>query len=169
MSDDAIFFASPEEWRGWLEEHHATEREVWVGFWKKHTGRSGMTWAEAVDQALCFGWIDTQVRRIDDERHRQRFTPRKPGSNWSKVNVANVERLQAAGLMRPVGLAAFERRRADRTGIYASEREEDAPLAPDDEARFRANAEAWPWFHAQPPYYRRVALHWVTSAKRAET
>jgi uncharacterized protein YdeI (YjbR/CyaY-like superfamily) len=166
---EPIFFASPEEWRAWLEEHHATETEVWMGLWKKHTGRPTVAWSDAVDQALCFGWIDTLVRRIDDERHMQRFVPRKPGSNWSKINVEKIARLTEAGLMRPAGIAAWEARREDRTGVYSFERDEAPVFDGDQEARFRADAPAWEWFSAQPPGYRRIATHWVLSAKRPET
>jgi uncharacterized protein YdeI (YjbR/CyaY-like superfamily) len=107
---EPIFFASGQEFYAWLEEHHEGKDEVYVGMYKKHTGRPSITWSEAVDQALCFGWIDGRANRIDDDRWMQRFTPRRPGSNWSKINVAKVERLREAGLMRPAGLAAFERR-----------------------------------------------------------
>jgi uncharacterized protein YdeI (YjbR/CyaY-like superfamily) len=101
------FFSSPAEWRAWLEKNHESETEVWIGYYKKHTGKATLTWSQAVDQALCFGWIDTQVRRIDDERHQQRFTPRKRGSNWSKINVAKIAALTEADLMRPAGIAAW--------------------------------------------------------------
>jgi uncharacterized protein YdeI (YjbR/CyaY-like superfamily) len=166
---EPIFFASPEEWRAWLEQHHATETEVWIGFWKKHTGRPSLTWSQAVDQALCFGWIDTQVRRIDDERHQQRFTPRKPGSNWSKVNVAKIAALTEAGLMRPAGIAAWEARREDRTGIYSFENETPAAEVERVEAAIRADEAAWAFFSAQAPSYRRTAIHRVVTAKREAT
>jgi uncharacterized protein YdeI (YjbR/CyaY-like superfamily) len=165
---EPIFFASPEEFYAWLEEHHETETEVYVGYYKTHTGRRGMSWSEAVDQALCFGWIDGRANGIDEDRYMQRFTPRKPGSNWSKINVAKVAKLQEAGLMRPAGLAAFERRTKDRTGVYAFERE-NAALPPEYEERLRANAAAAEYFAARPPWYRRTATHWVMSAKREET
>ena len=119
---EPIFFNSPQEFYDWLEEHHESEAEVYVGYYKTHTGKRGMTWSEAVDQALCFGWIDGRVNRIDDERHMQRFTPRRPNSNWSNVNVAKVERLIEDGRMRPAGLAAFQRRREERTGVYSYEK-----------------------------------------------
>jgi uncharacterized protein YdeI (YjbR/CyaY-like superfamily) len=108
---EPIFFASPEEFYAWLEEHHETETEVYVGFYKTHTGKRAMSWSDAVDQALCFGWIDGRGNRVDDDRWMVRFTPRRPGSNWSQINVEKVARLQEAGRMRPAGLAAFERRR----------------------------------------------------------
>ena len=118
---EPIFFSSPQEFYDWLEENHESVAEVYVGYWKKATGRPSLTWSEAVDQALCFGWIDGRVNRIDGERHMQRFTPRRPNSNWSNINVAKVERLIEEGRMRPAGLAAFERRREERTGVYSYE------------------------------------------------
>jgi uncharacterized protein YdeI (YjbR/CyaY-like superfamily) len=127
-----------------------------------------LTWSQAVDQALCFGWIDGRVNRVDDERHVQRFTPRKPGSNWSKINVEKVARLKEAGLMRPAGLAAFEKRTEERTGVYSFERE-NASLPPAFEKRLRANKAASKYFDSRPPWYRRTAAHWVLSAKREET
>ncbi|HEV7844634.1 MAG TPA: YdeI/OmpD-associated family protein [Thermoleophilaceae bacterium] len=139
-----------------------------MGFYKSHTGRRAMSWSESVDQALCFGWIDTRSNRIDEERYMQRFTPRKPGSNWSKVNVAKVEKLKEAGLMRPAGLAAFERRTDERTGVYSFERE-NVELPAEYEERLRANAAAARYFDKRPPWYRRTATHWVVSAKREET
>jgi uncharacterized protein YdeI (YjbR/CyaY-like superfamily) len=165
---EPIFFASPEEFYVWLEEHHETEDEVYVGYYKTHTGRRGMSWSEAVDQALCFGWIDGRANSIDEDRYMQRFTPRRPGSNWSKVNVAKVERLTEAGLMRPAGLAAFERRQDDKTGVYSFERE-NAVLPPEYEERLRADEAAAAYFDAKAPWYRRTAVHWVMSAKREET
>ena len=117
-----IYFSSPQEFYDWLEEHHESDTEVYVGYWKKHTGKPSLTWSEAVDQALCFGWIDGRVNRIDDERHMQRFTPRRPNINWSNINVAKVERLTEEGRMRPAGLAAFELRRDEKTGVYSYEK-----------------------------------------------
>ena len=117
-----IFFRSPQEFYEWLEQNHETADEVYLGYWKKHTGKPSLTWSEAVDQALCFGWIDGRVNRIDEERHMQRFTPRRPNSNWSNVNVAKVERLIEEGLMRPAGLAAFGLRKEAKTGVYSYER-----------------------------------------------
>jgi uncharacterized protein YdeI (YjbR/CyaY-like superfamily) len=160
-----IFFSSPQGFYDWLEEHHETEQEVYVGYWKKATGKPSLTWSEAVDQALCFGWIDGRLNRIDDERHMQRFTPRRANSKWSKVNVAKVEQLKAAGRMRPSGLAAFERRtEAD----YSFERDR-AELPPELERRLHAHRAASEWFGSQPPGYRKSATHWVVSAKREET
>src|ERR671915_854535 len=118
---EPIFFDSPRAFYDWLERHHETEGEVYVGYWKKHTGKPSLTWSQAVDQALCFGWIDGRLNRIDDERHMQRFTPRRAGSNWSKINIEKVAKLTEAGLMRPAGMTAFEARRDDRSGVYSFE------------------------------------------------
>ena len=165
---EPIFFKSPQEFYAWLEEHHETQSEVYVGMYKTHTGKRAMSWSEAVDQALCFGWIDGRANAIDEDRYMQRFTPRRPGSNWSKINVTKVAKLTEAGLMRPAGLAAFERRRDDRTGVYSFERE-NAGLPAEYEERLRANRAAAQYFDAKPPWYRRTAAHWVMSAKREET
>lgn len=164
---EARFFETPAEWRAWLEANHATETEVEVGFRRKASGLPSMTWSESVDEALCFGWIDGVRRGIDETSYRIRFTPRKKGSIWSKVNVEKVAQLTAAGRMRPPGLAAFEARTEARSGIYSHERPQTLP--PEYEARLRANAAAWDDWSARPKTYRRQAAHWVASAKREET
>jgi uncharacterized protein YdeI (YjbR/CyaY-like superfamily) len=164
-----VFFATAEEFGAWLEEHHETEDELWVGLYKKASGKPSITWPEVVEQALRFGWIDGLRRGIDDESYANRVTPRRPGSNWSNVNVAKVEELKARGLMKPAGLRAYEARRPDRTGVYSTERLEEARLPADFERRFRSASDAWAWFEARPPGYRRTAIHWVITAKRAET
>jgi uncharacterized protein YdeI (YjbR/CyaY-like superfamily) len=166
---DAIYFSSPEEFRAWLEQHHDSATEVWVGYWKKHTGKPSLTWSQAVDEALCYGWIDGILRRVDDERHMQRFTPRKPTSNWSAVNIAKVEQLRAEGRMRPAGEAAFALRREERSGVYSYEQRHQAALEPEQEERFRANAAAWEYWTAAPRSYRTMATWWVVSAKKPET
>ena len=166
---EPIYFASAAEFGTWLAEHHASATEVWIGYWKKHTGKPSLVWSDAVDEALCFGWIDGVLRRVDDERHVQRFTPRKPSSNWSAINVAKVAALREAGRMRPAGEAAFARRRADRTGVYSFEQPAEPQLAPEQRARFEAEPQAWAFFQAQPPSYRRQASWWVISAKQPET
>jgi uncharacterized protein YdeI (YjbR/CyaY-like superfamily) len=163
------FFATPEEFRAWLAEHHEAETELVVGFYKKASGRPSMTWPQSVDQALCFGWIDGVRRRVDDTSYCIRFTPRKPRSTWSAVNVKRMKELVEAGLVAPAGMAAFQRRGDDNTAIYSYEQRHAARLAPDQEQRFKANARAWAFFAAQAPSYRRTATHWVTSAKRPET
>ena len=165
----AIFFDGPEDFYAWLEDNHEGETEVLVGFYKKDTGKQTMSWSQAVDQALCFGWIDGVMRRIDDERHVQRFTPRRPGSNWSNVNVEKVSRLEAEGLMTPAGREAFEARTEGRTGVYSFESQEVAELPPEYGDRLSENAAAQAFFDEQAPWYRRTVTHWVVSAKREET
>ena len=128
-----------------------------------------MSWSDAVDEALCVGWIDSVRYALDAERSAQRFTPRRKGSIWSAVNVAKIARLRAAGRMRPAGEAAFALRRDDRTAVYSFEQATDPELAADEEARFRAHSIAWDWFAAKSPSFRKQALHWVISAKRPET
>lgn len=163
-----IFFATPPEWRGWLEKNHADKSEVLVGFHRKASGRPTMTWSEAVDQALCFGWIDGVRRSIDETSYYNRFTPRRPNSNWSAVNIKKVEQLTKQGLMHPAGLAAFERRSKERSTTSSYERA-NAKLDDSYEKRFRARKGAWIFWESQPPGYRRTATWWVMSAKREET
>jgi uncharacterized protein YdeI (YjbR/CyaY-like superfamily) len=158
-------FASPADWRAWLEQHHASATELVVGFWKTGTGKACMTWSESVDEALCFGWIDAVRRRVDEDSYSIRFTRRKPTSTWSAVNVAKVAALEAQGRMTEAGRAAFARRTEARTGTYSYE-QADVAL---DESPLRADPAAWAFWQAQPPSYRKVATHWVTSAKRPET
>lgn len=162
------FFETPAEFRRWLEKNHATAREIIVGFYKKDSGRGGMVYRDALDEALCFGWIDGVVRRIDDESYCQRFTPRKPGSIWSKINVGHVERLKSAGKMTPAGLAAFEARTAARTGVYSFENQ-PRELPPAAEKQFRKHAAAWKFWQEQPPGYRRQMIWWIVSAKQEST
>jgi uncharacterized protein YdeI (YjbR/CyaY-like superfamily) len=166
---EPTFFATPAAFRAWLEEHHEIETELLVGFYKKPSGKPSITWPESVDQALCFGWIDGVRRSLGEEAYTIRFTPRKPRSNWSAVNVQRMGELIHEGLVHPAGLAAFERRSDDRTAIYASEQRKNAQLPPEYERRLRADAAASEFFDAQPPWYRRTATHWVISAKREAT
>lgn len=164
----AIHFKTAADFRRWLEKNHATATELLLGFYKKDSGKGGLTYPEAVDELLCFGWIDGVRRGVDDESYVQRVTPRKPGSNWSNLNVAHVARLTAAGRMHPAGLAAFNARTADKTGIYSFEkRPQKFPAA--GEKIFRANKKAWTHWQSQPPGYQRLCIHWVTSAKQEET
>lgn len=167
---DPVFFATPAEFRAWLEAHHDSERELWVGFHKKGSGVPSITWPEAVDEALCVGWIDGVRKSIDDRSYRIRFTPRKPGSTWSAVNTGRVAELAREGRMRPAGVRAFEARSEERSGTYAYEqKDEEARFDAEAEARFRARPEAWEFFQAQAPWYRKTATWWVVSAKREET
>jgi uncharacterized protein YdeI (YjbR/CyaY-like superfamily) len=167
--EEATYFGSPVEFRRWLERHHDSEAELWVGFHKRASGRVSLTWPESVDEALCFGWIDGLRQRIDDERYRIRFTPRRATSIWSAVNIRRMGELIAAKRVAPAGLAAFERRSGDRSAIYAYEQRKSARFSPEDEKRFRANRKAWAFFETQPPWYRRLVTYRVTSAKREET
>lgn len=166
---EPTFFATPEEFRAWLHAHHQTAGELWVGFHKVGSGKPSITWPQSVDEALCVGWIDGVRKRIDDDRYVIRFTPRKPGSNWSAINIRRMGELQAEGRVLPAGQAAFDRRRDDRSAIYSYERRTSAELPAEYEQRFRADAAAWEYFQSQAPWYRRTATHWVISAKREET
>jgi uncharacterized protein YdeI (YjbR/CyaY-like superfamily) len=163
---EPTFFASPDEFRAWLAEHAATAPELLVGYWKKGTGRPSMTWAESVDEALCYGWIDGLRRSLGDEAYCIRFTPRRASSVWSAVNVRRVPELVAEGRMTPAGLAVWETRR-DEVG-YTYERRE-ATLTPEQEAALRAVPGAWEFWERQPPGYRRIAAHWVNRAKQDAT
>ena len=162
------FFATAAEFRRWLERHHDSASELLVGFYKVGSGKPSMTWPESVDQALCFGWIDGVRRRIDDESYTIRFTPRKPRSIWSAINIRRAGELKELGLMQPSGLRAFERRSPERSAIYSYEKA-PAQLSAAAEAAFRKRKAAWTFFNEQPPSYRRVAIHWVTTAKKEET
>ena len=166
---DPKFFATPAQFRAWLAQNHAKQAELLVGFYKRGTKKPSITWPESVDEALCFGWIDGVRRSLGDEAYTIRFTPRKKTSIWSAVNVARVAALKKAGKMHASGLEAFSHRTEERTGVYSFERAEAAKLTPAEEKKLRANAKAAKWLDAQAPWYKRAVLHWVTSAKRAET
>ncbi|MHB1224787.1 MAG: YdeI/OmpD-associated family protein [Gemmatimonadaceae bacterium] len=166
---DATYFTSPADFRAWLAAHHDSSDELVVGFHGEGSGTPSMSWPEAVDEALCHGWIDGVRRRVDDTRYTIRFTPRRPRSTWSAVNVARVAALTAEGRMQPAGLAAFDRRAPERTGTYAYEQRREAALDPDQEAIFRDAEAAWEFFQSRPASYRRTLTWWVVSAKRAET
>ncbi|MBL9203261.1 MAG: YdeI/OmpD-associated family protein [Opitutaceae bacterium] len=163
------FFGGAAAFRAWLDENHATASELWVGFHRKDSGRGGITYPEALDEALCFGWIDGVRKKIAPESYTNRFTPRRSGSIWSNVNLAHVARLTAGGRMHPAGLAAFAARTTARTGVYSFERKLPPELPTELEGEFRAAQAAWKFFGTQPPGYRRLALHYVVSAKRAAT
>jgi uncharacterized protein YdeI (YjbR/CyaY-like superfamily) len=165
---DVVFFASAGEWRTWLAGHHDSDRECIVGFVKVTTGASNMSWSESVDQALCFGWIDGVRRRIDDRSYSIRFTPRKPGGNWSAVNVRKIAALRKAGQMTAAGERAYAQRVDAKTAIYSYEREARELSKPEAEL-FRKNAAAWAFFSAQAASYRRTAIHWVLAAMRDQT
>jgi uncharacterized protein YdeI (YjbR/CyaY-like superfamily) len=163
------FFRNGSEWRQWLERHHAKADELWVGFHKKASGKPSMTWAESVDEALCFGWIDGIRKSVGENSYKIRFTPRRASSNWSLVNTKRVGQLTKLGRMHPAGLEAFAARKEKRSGVYAYEQRKSASLDPQQEKRFRANKRAWDFFRSQPPSYTKTAIWWVVSAKRDET
>lgn len=164
----AVFFSGPEEFRSWLDAHHDSADELWMGLFKAHVADRGLTWADAVPEALCFGWIDSVSQRIDDDARRQRWTPRRKGSVWSAVNVAHVERLTAEGRMHPAGVAAFEARTAERTGIYSFENEA-VELDGERLDRLRADPAAWAFWQAAIPSYRKQVTWWILGAKQEAT
>jgi uncharacterized protein YdeI (YjbR/CyaY-like superfamily) len=161
-------FKSAADFRAWLDANQASATELWVGFYKKDSGKGGLTYPEALDEALCFGWIDGVRKRVDDVRFTQRFTPRKPRSNWSRVNIRHVRRLKQAGRMATAGLKAFAARIAARSGVYSFENK-PRELSPSLKRQFKAAPAAWNFFQQQPPGYRRVASFWVMSAKQVAT
>ena len=162
------FFATKEEFRAWLRENHSVRTELLVGYYKVSTGKPSMTWPESVDQALCFGWIDGIRRSVDDESYCIRFTPRRPGSNWSTVNIRKVEALIENGLMRDAGMKAYGDREEHRSEVYGYERKA-LTLSREFKAIFRENEKAWEFFKAQAAYYKKTAQNWVMSAKREDT
>jgi uncharacterized protein YdeI (YjbR/CyaY-like superfamily) len=169
MALETRYFETPAEFRAWLAENHSTATEIGVVFHSRASGKPTMTWSDAVDQALCFGWIDSVARRLDDTSRVQRFSPRKPKSNWSAVNIQKVADLTARCLMTPAGEAAFARRTEARSAVYSYENRHLAALDPDREALFRADAAAWEFFSKQPAGYRQTAIYLVMNAKREET
>ena len=168
MASKPKFFSTPAQFRAWLEKNHAVADELEIGFHRKGSGLKSITYAEALDEALCFGWIDGVRRKLNETSYQQRFTPRRARSIWSLVNVKHVERLQKAGRMHAAGLAAFEQRDPKRTGIYAFE---NAPreLSAEYEKEFRKQKGAWEYFQTYPPYLKKTVSDWVTSAKKDET
>src|SRR4051794_34155650 len=165
--DRPTFFPTEADFRRWLEANHQSAPELLVGFWKKSTGKPSIDWPQARDQALCFGWIDGIRKSLGDDAYTIRFTPRRKGSIWSKVNVERYEALTAAGLMTAAGVAAYERDK-HRSGLYSYEKP-PASLTGDEEKLFRKNKAAWAYWEGQPPGYRKLVLNWVTTAKKPET
>ncbi|GAA2163904.1 YdeI/OmpD-associated family protein [Pedococcus bigeumensis] len=165
----ATFFSGPEEFGAWLAANHDSATELWMGLYKKHVPDRGLTWEQAVLEALCWGWIDSVAQRIDDDATRQRWTPRKATSNWSSINIAAVERLKAEGRMQPAGLAAYELRREDRSGVYAYESPGDVELPPEYAALLAHDPAASAFWEVATASYKRVAVHWVVTAKQEAT
>jgi uncharacterized protein YdeI (YjbR/CyaY-like superfamily) len=163
-----IFFASPSEFRKWLEKNHDKAQELVVGFYKVGSGKANMTWSESIDQALCFGWIDGVRTSIDSNSYKIRFTPRKPSSIWSAVNIRKIKELTKQGLVHEAGLAAFKRRTAAKSKVYSFEKKE-VGFSPVFEKLFKANKKAWAYFQSLAPGYRKTSIHWVMSAKQEGT
>ncbi len=163
------FFKTPSDWRKWLERNHGKVEELWVGFYKKDSGKPSITWSESVDGALCFGWIDGLRKSIDDISYRIRFTPRRPNSVWSAINLKRVDELTKQGLMHESGLKVFQARDPKKAGQYSFEQEKPQQLDEVYEKKLRANKRAWKFFQAQPPWYQRTSSFWVMSAKQEET
>jgi len=166
---DPVFFETPEDFRNWLEKNYKSKTELLVGFYKVGSGKQSITWPESVDHALCFGWIDGVRRSLGAESYSIRFTPRKPNSIWSAVNIKKMEDLLAKGLVKPEGIAAYEKRTEAKSKIYSHERLEDAILPEERENAFKANAKAWDFFTKQAPSYKKVMLHHITTAKQEKT
>lgn len=165
---DPRFFVHARAFRRWLEKNHDKKTELWVGYYKKGTGEPSLTWPESVDQALCYGWIDGLRRSIDEESYKIRFTPRKPRSNWSAVNIAKMKKLKKAGLVTPAGWAAYDKKSVERSKVYSYERE-TAELSAAFERKIRANRKAWRFWQDLAPHARKATIQWVMSAKKEET
>ncbi|QQS36007.1 MAG: YdeI/OmpD-associated family protein [Ignavibacteriales bacterium] len=165
---DPKFFKTSAELRNWFEKNHHKEKELWVGYYKKDSGLKSITWSESVDQALCFGWIDGIRKSIDEKSYTNRFTPRKPGSNWSAININKVNELTKLGLMKPAGTEAFKKLDKKKAKVYSFE-QRSIVLNPAFEKIFKSNKTAWKSFTSMAPSYQRVSIHWVMSAKQEET
>lgn len=169
MTSAPVFFPSAQAFREWLEAHASTASELLVGYHKVATGTPSMSWSESVDEALCFGWIDGVRKRIDEATYQIRFTPRRPTSIWSAVNIAKFEQLQAEGRMTPAGVAAFAHRTRAKSKIYAYEQATPAALTSAEMHELKRDPHAWTFFERTPPSYQKVVVHWVCSAKKPET
>ena len=165
--DNPIFFKGPADYRKWLEKNHTSAKELWIGFYRKATGKPSLTWEQTVAESLCFGWIDGIRKSIDAESFKQRVTPRRPTSIWSQVNIRKIGELTVAGRMTDAGRAVFEKR--DRTKAYSFENRSIAELGPDAVKKFRANRKAWSFWESQPAGYKRLASWYVISAKQDAT
>ncbi len=164
---EPTFFATAAQFRAWLERHHDSAAELLIGFWKKHTGKPSVDWPQARDQALCFGWIDGVRKSLGPDSYTIRFSPRRQGSVWSKVNIARFQALKSEGAMTPAGERAFAAGRENRS--HYSYESKPRELAPEEIERFKANIRAWHDWEKRPPGYRKLVLHWITSAKKHET
>jgi len=162
------FFRTPEDFRIWLEKNHTTATELWVGFYKRDSGKRSITWPESVDQALCFGWIDGVRKRVDEISYQIRFTPRRRGSIWSATNIKRAKELVEQNRMRPTGLRAFAARIENKSGIYSYE-QRTTELEESHATHLKKNKAAWNFFQIQPPSYRKMISWWIVSAKKEET
>jgi uncharacterized protein YdeI (YjbR/CyaY-like superfamily) len=169
MPPKPTFFPTPADFRAWLEANHDKFSELLVGFYKKDSGKPSITWPESVQVALCFGWIDGVRKRIDETSYMIRFSPRKPTSTWSSININLVRKLTKQGLMHPAGLKAFAARSEKKSAIYSYEQRKSARFSREQGKQFRSNKDAWKFFRSQAPWYQRVTTYWVISAKREET
>ncbi len=169
MPPKPTFFPTPSDFRAWFEARHDKFRELLVGFYKKDSGKPSITWPESVQVALCFGWIDGVRKSIDETSYMIRFTPRKPTSTWSAINIKSVQELTKKGLMHPAGLKAFAARDEKKSAIYSYEQRNSARFTCEQAKQFRSNKVAWEFFRSQAPWYQRVTTFWVISAKREET
>jgi uncharacterized protein YdeI (YjbR/CyaY-like superfamily) len=168
-ADSPIFFATPAVFRAWLEKHHQATTAQWVGFHRKSSGRASITWPEAVGEALCFGWVDGLRKMIDAGRYKIRFTPRRPNSIWSAINIARMKELIREGRVRPAGMTAFRKRSLAKSHVYSYENRKAARLSSAATKLFRAESAAWKFFQRQPKSYRQTAIWWMVSAKRSQT
>jgi uncharacterized protein YdeI (YjbR/CyaY-like superfamily) len=162
-----LFFTTPKAFRKWLEKNHDKKTEVLVGYYKLNSGKKSITWVESVDQALCFGWIDSVRRSIDEMSYYNRFTPRKSTSIWSAINIKKVEALREKGLMAPAGEKAFSLKKESKTNLYSHEN--PLTLDPKFEKQFKKDKKAWKFFSTQAPSYKKVTIHWIMSAKQDKT
>ncbi|MDN5200339.1 YdeI/OmpD-associated family protein [Fulvivirgaceae bacterium BMA10] len=165
---EPTFFEKQADLREWFEKNHNKVEALWVGYYKKGTGIPSIDWSQSVDEAICFGWIDGIRKKIDDQTYKIRFTPRKPRSHWSAVNIEKVQQLTKLGLMKPEGLAAYKKRDEKRSG-QASYEQAHVALDKDYEKEIQKNKKAWEYFENMAPYYRKATIHWVMSAKKEET
>lgn len=162
------YFKSAKDFRSWMEKNHEKQAELWVGYYKKGTAKPSIDWPQSVDVALCFGWIDGVRKSLDEESYTIRFTPRKPNSIWSGVNIRKMEEMISLGLVHPNGIAAYEKKQDHRSGIYSFEQQE-INLGEEFEKKFKQNKKAWKFFQAMPASYRKPAIWWVVSAKQEAT
>jgi len=162
------FFKNQKELRKWFEKNHKNEKEIWVGFYKKNSGKANFTWSQSVDQALCFGWIDGIRKSIDEVSYMIRFTPRNPKSNWSAINIKKISELTKLGLMHPAGVEAFKKREDERSEVYSFE-QNIIKLSREYELKFKSNKKAWKFFQSLPPSTKKPSIWWVMSAKKEET